>query len=395
WSIAQLAEGTPKVQQLVGSLGGVDAVLAAMSDHSGALPPPLAHSCAQAPQPPPLHQSVKMGIAVLPSSGCLRAAPLGPGQTRIVFGEPAVQQNAVWALASLTDDPHNQMLITGKDGLELVVCALQKHWMVPSVQHYGNYVLAKLAHESPGCSLSAASEGGLAAILKGMSAHSGVARVQEAACAALASLSSAGADIQKLIATNARTIPAIVNALTKHSKQEGVQAAGCNALASLAGRNPRFQRDAGLAGAVSTVEMALQLHPGSSAVQAAGCAAFEVLAANDQNRQLAIQIGTTQSVVAAMRKHPEERVQQRGCNALASLAPDVYESRILLLGVNGYDDTGKITEGFQAKVPIDVTEDCGSVSDFTLTKSPKALHPRSPEARAKRMMLYDRIGAQS
>jgi hypothetical protein len=182
----------------------------------------------------------------------------------------------------------------------------------PAVQESACQLIGNLAAEAGPSLISLASQ-----VTATMRRHGNSAAVVEAACKALAGLSSGGCACQAGIASSGG-IEQIVAAMRMHPNVAGVQTWACGALAGMVINHPANQSQVMAAKGLEVILAAMRKHISVSRLQAMACGALGNLVSNHRNNQAAVACsGAIGAVIAAMREHPEAaEVQQSACGTL-------------------------------------------------------------------------------
>ena len=200
------------------------------------------------------------------------------------------------------DAARSQLLESGI--VEVVVAWLCAHRQHAGVQAAGYRLLRTLGPEPFGARSEGRrrtlAQGGMQAVVTGMSSHAANAHVQQAACALLWCLCRTPAIAAS---ATAPALQAVVTALRVHATSARVNEAGCGALRNLC-MEPELAATAPERGALDVVVAALRYHTCPSVLeQAAG--ALVNLAAVESNAELAVEACALEALLSQIAAHAD------------------------------------------------------------------------------------------
>eukprot|EP00727_Mastigamoeba_balamuthi_P007727 m51a1_g3575 hypothetical protein (1275) ;mRNA; f:1107316-1111283 len=259
-------------------------------------------------------------------------------------------------------------------GIELVLGAMRAHAGSDRVQSYACDVLVNLAADESGRE-SVAERGSVEAIVAAMRSHSGSELVNKSACEALWNISLDEHARARVVAKGG--VESVVGALRCHAKSEAVITCACGALSVIA-TSKDSQAQAASLGAIPAIAAAMVAFPASADLQEHACSALCCLAIPEENKHAAsvcirpaldaltvhggrplvvseaccllscvaefhgnvrsiLCQGAVESIVAAMRAHPQcADVQQHACCALWNLTGE-EEGQLAVLQAGGIE----------------------------------------------------------
>lgn len=327
--LANLA-GTPNGRVMIAKHNGIEALVAAMKQHSQVR---LVQECAVAAlsnlsaSSPGNQQKIaeKKGIEVLIAT------------MNAHLEKPLVQQYGATALRNLTlHNAANKKTMASLKGIEALVNAMKNHPDSASVQQFAADALQNIALHNAENKVAIENAGGIPVLIAAMQAHPEEARVQQYACFALANLSANNAQNASIIAKEG-AIPKIIQAMSIHRGKPGVQRYGASALKYLAGENADNQEKIAKHTGIKALVNAMTTHRTNDAVQQYAASALKNLAANNhQNKSQIAADGGIGVLLAAMRSHRmKPLVQQHSASALQNLAGNHTDNKTKIATENG------------------------------------------------------------
>jgi hypothetical protein len=267
---------------------------------------------------------------------------------------PAVQQNGLLVLDSLSTDPrwHDQM--TQHSGIEVLVASLREWSSSASLQCQVYKILSQLAATSATRADSAWADG-INISIAATSQHPAATALHGNVWALLQELASEGPTQARLIEiiVDAGALEALVKSLRKHVDAESVQTNAC-ALLQMVVSLPEFRADVADSGAVDAVSEAMLRMSDCEVLQLGGCAVLLHLSSEPSCLEC-VMGGAIDAVVQAMdRNMLSSSVQQNASGVLLNLSASGGAAQNVIVQAGGIESIVTAMFSFPAVAQLQV-----------------------------------------
>jgi len=222
----------------------------------------------------------------------------------------------------------NCKLLLKLGGPEMLLQAMEKHLEEPQVQHMGSRLLLNAAMCSQKSQEQVVSLGGIEAVIRAMAAHTTVASIQEVGCRTLKEFAAFSSTNQEKVGA-AGGLPAVLRAMDNHMDDPRIQEFACGVLRNMCSSNKEYQDCVAGREGIELVLQGMKSHPEVAAVQWAGCWALFCLGVHnlDIQKEIVTRHGV-EAITQTMDLHrSDSKVQESACWALRDLIEHAASSK--------------------------------------------------------------------
>ena len=250
---------------------------------------------------------------------------------------PAVQQNGLLVLESLSSDAQWHAEMLAHNGIELLAASLRGWSDSPSLQSQTCKILSLLGADESTRGDPAWADG-IGTAVAATSQHPAATALHGNVWALLRELASEGASQGLHIRTivEAGALKAVVKSLKQHADAESVQTNACALLQMVVSLSP-FKSAVTGSGAVAAVSEAMLRMSDCESLQLSGCAIFLHLSGDASCRDAVLE-GAIEAVVAAMdRNMLSSSVQQNASGVLLNLSASGADAQSSIVQAGGIE----------------------------------------------------------
>ena len=250
---------------------------------------------------------------------------------------PAVQQNGLLVLDSLSTDPRWHEHMTQHNGIEVLVASLQEWSSSASLQCQVYKILSQLAATSATRADSAWVDA-IHTSIAATSQHPAATALHGNVWALLQELACEGPTQARLIEiiVDAGALEALVKSLRKHVDAESVQTNAC-ALLQMVVSLPEFRADVADSGAVDAVSEAMLRMSDCEALQLGGCAVLLHLSSEPSYLECVVGSAIDAIVQAMDRNMLSSSVQQNASGVLLNLSASGGAAQKVIVQAGGIE----------------------------------------------------------
>jgi len=225
----------------------------------------------------------------------------------------------------LTNSVDKTLSFVSSGGVRTVVNTMAAHRASWTIQVSCCRILYTTAACNLECAIQLVDAGAVHAVIEAMSAHTMVLVVQDVGCSVLQKVITPTSVVNECLRCGFACV--VLRAMQDHSASSSIQKVGCKLLSIMVSCSASLKAEIIANRGVETVVKTMLLHPENGYIQRFGCLIFLRLLVNGSVIRTITECGGIQALLGAMANHREEqRIQTVGCRLLKDLAEQVSAS---------------------------------------------------------------------